>query len=40
MQGEIKMKMQYDQDKANINEKRYINVLPNHPYECYRRLDQ
>ena len=32
MEAEIKMKMQYDASQVDVNQKRYINVLPNHPY--------
>lgn len=32
--------MQYDASQVGIDQKRYINVLPNHPYEAYRRLDE
>jgi hypothetical protein len=39
MDAEIRMKMSYDAQSANLNEKPFINVLPNHPYEAYRRLD-
>ena len=39
MEAEIRMKMSYDSQAANLGEKPYINVLPNHPYEAYRRLD-
>jgi hypothetical protein len=34
------MKMQYDSRSINQGEKPYINVLPNYPYEAYKRLDQ
>jgi hypothetical protein len=34
------MKMQYDHAQLGPDQKRYINVLPNHPYDAYRRLDQ
>lgn len=34
------MKMSYDSRAISLGEKPYINVLPNHPFEAYRRLDQ
>lgn len=40
MQAELRMKMQYDSRSINQGEKPYINVLPNCPYEAYKRLDQ
>ena len=40
MEAELRMKMQYDSAQLDVDQKRYINVLPNHPYEAYKRLDQ
>lgn len=33
------MKMQYDSRNTNTRERPYINVLPNYPYEAYKRFD-
>jgi hypothetical protein len=40
MSAEIKMKMYYTTQAAFLGEKPYVNVLPNHPYEAYKRLDE
>ena len=40
MEAELRMKMQYDSRAFESTEKPYINVLPNHPYEAYRKFDQ
>ena len=32
--------MQYDSRLMNQEERPYINVLPNYPYEAYKRFDQ
>lgn len=40
METELRMQMQYDSRALNQSEKPFINVLPNCPYEAYKRLDQ
>lgn len=40
MEGELRMQVQYDSRSVTHGEKPYINVLPNCPYEAYKRLDQ
>jgi hypothetical protein len=39
MEAELKLKMQYDSRMIVQAERPYINVLPNYPYEAYRRFD-